>query len=162
MTPDELSRALSAALHAAVADGSLALPADAVPASVHVERPRQREHGDWSTNVAMQLGKRAGTTPRALAEDLAARLVATPGVARADVAGPGFLNITLDVAAAAELARTIVRSGTAYGRGTPRRASTSTSSSSRPTRRDRSTSAASGGPPSATRSHGCWRRRARA
>ncbi|WP_125776804.1 arginine--tRNA ligase [Antribacter gilvus] len=116
MTPDELSRALSAALAAAVADGTLALPADAIPASVHVERPRQREHGDWATNVALQVAKKAGTTPRALAEDLAARLSATPGVKSVDVAGPGFLNITLDAAAAGELARSIVEAGADYGR----------------------------------------------
>ncbi|AEG45038.1 arginine--tRNA ligase [Isoptericola variabilis] len=116
MTPDELSRALSAALAAAVADGTLALPADAVPASVHVERPRQREHGDWATNVALQLAKKAGTTPRALAEDLAARLGATAGVKAVEVAGPGFLNITLDAAAAGGLARAIVEAGAEYGR----------------------------------------------
>lgn len=117
MTPTELSEALSAALAAAVADGTLALPADAVPASVHVERPRQREHGDWATNVALQLAKKAGTTPRALAEDLAVRLGATPGISAVSVAGPGFLNITLDAAAAGELARTVVEAGAAYGRG---------------------------------------------
>ncbi|PZR52060.1 arginine--tRNA ligase [Xylanimonas oleitrophica] len=117
MTPDELSGALSAALASAVADGTLALPADAIPASVHVERPRQREHGDWATNVALQLAKKAGTTPRALAEDLARRLEATPGVKAVDVAGPGFLNITLDAAAAGELARAVVTAGPAYGRG---------------------------------------------
>lgn len=116
MTPTELSEALSAALAAAVADGTLALPADAVPASVHVERPRQREHGDWATNVALQLAKKAGTTPRALADDLAARLGSTPGIASVSVAGPGFLNITLDAAAAGELARTIVEAGESYGR----------------------------------------------
>jgi arginyl-tRNA synthetase len=116
VTPDQLSQALSAALASAVADGTLALEADAVPASVHVERPRQREHGDWATNVALQLAKRAGTTPRALAEDLAARLGATPGVKAVDVAGPGFLNITLDTGAAGELARTIVVAGGEYGR----------------------------------------------
>ena len=117
MTPTELSEALSAALAAAVADGTLALSADALPASVHVERPRQREHGDWATNVALQLAKKAGTTPRVLAEDLAARLGETPGIKSVGVAGPGFLNITLDVGAAGELARTIVETGATYGRG---------------------------------------------
>ncbi|MGN6238917.1 MAG: arginine--tRNA ligase [Cellulosimicrobium cellulans] len=116
MTPDELSEALSAALAAAVADGTLALDPTAVPERVHVERPRQREHGDWATNVALQLAKKAGTTPRALAEDLATRLAATPGIKAVDVAGPGFLNITLDAAAAGELARAIVEAGPAYGR----------------------------------------------
>ncbi|MEV7961818.1 arginine--tRNA ligase [Oerskovia paurometabola] len=115
MTPNELSEALSAALASAVADGTLALPADAVPTSVHVERPRQREHGDWATNVALQLAKKAGVAPRVLAEDLAQRLAAHPGVKSVDIAGPGFLNITLDAAAAGELARTIITQGATYG-----------------------------------------------
>ncbi|MFF3063226.1 arginine--tRNA ligase [Oerskovia sp. NPDC057915] len=115
MTPNELSQALSAALASAVADGTLALPADAVPASVHVERPRQREHGDWATNVALQLAKKAGVAPRVLAEDLAQRLAAHPGIKSVDIAGPGFLNITLDAAAAGELARTILAQGATYG-----------------------------------------------
>ena len=116
MTPDELSGALSATLASAVADGTLALPADAVPTSVYVERPRQREHGDWATNVALKLAKQAGTTPRALADELAKRLSATPGITSVDVAGPGFLNITLDAAAAGEIARSIVDAGASYGR----------------------------------------------
>jgi arginyl-tRNA synthetase len=117
VTPAELSQALHAVLTTAVADGAVALAADDVPASVAVERPRQREHGDWATNVALQLAKRAGTAPRALAEVLAERLRAVPGVAAVDVAGPGFLNISLDTAAAGGLARTIVEAGEAYGRG---------------------------------------------
>jgi arginyl-tRNA synthetase len=118
VTPAELSQALHAVLTAAVADGAVALAADDVPASVAVERPRQREHGDWATNVALQLAKKAGTAPRALAEVLAERLRAVPGVAAVDIAGPGFLNISLDTAAAGELARTVVEAGEAYGRGT--------------------------------------------
>jgi arginyl-tRNA synthetase len=115
VTPAQLAEAVRAALAHAVADGALPLdPAD-IPASVHLERPRQREHGDWSTNVAMQLAKKAGVAPRALADELARRLSATPGVASVDVAGPGFLNIRLDAAAAGELARTIVGAGPDYG-----------------------------------------------
>ena len=117
MTPEQLAQAITAALTQAVDDGTFALdPAD-VPATVHLERPRQREHGDWATNVALQLGKKAGTNPRAFAETLAARLTTTPGVASVDVAGPGFLNIRLDAAAAGELARAVVEAGEAYGRG---------------------------------------------
>ncbi len=116
MTPDQLAQAVRAALLHAVEDGTLALDPAAIPAEVHLERPRQREHGDWSTNVAMQLAKRAGTTPRELATDLAGRLEQTAGVAAVEVAGPGFLNIRLDAAAAGELARTIVEQGPGYGR----------------------------------------------
>ncbi|WP_066464966.1 arginine--tRNA ligase [Sanguibacter suarezii] len=117
MTPNELSAALRAALAAAIADGTLALDPQALPEQILVERPRQREHGDWATNIALQLAKKAGIAPRTLADDLAARLASTPGVKSVDVAGPGFLNITLDAAAAGELARTILTQGGEYGRG---------------------------------------------
>lgn len=116
MTPAELSEALHAVLTAAVADGAVPLPADAVPASVTVERPRSREHGDWATNVAMQVAKKAGRAPRDVAEVLATRLREVDGVAAVEVAGPGFLNITVDTAAAGALARTVVEAGEAYGR----------------------------------------------
>jgi len=99
----------------AVDDGTFALDAADIPATVHLERPRQREHGDWATNVAMQLGKKAGTNPRAFATELAARLSDVEGIASVEVAGPGFLNIRLDTAAAGELARTVVEQGTEYG-----------------------------------------------
>lgn len=117
VTPSQLADALRAALVQAVDDGTFTLAADQVPATVHLERPRQREHGDWATNVALQLAKKAGTNPRAFAEELARRLAATPGVASVEVAGPGFLNIRLDAAAAGELARSVVEAGEGYGRG---------------------------------------------
>ena len=115
VTPEELANAIHAILLAAAGDGSLDLPVEQIPVP-RVERPRNREHGDWSTNVAMQLAKRAGTGPRDLAELLASRLEALDGVASAEVAGPGFLNIRLDAASAGELARSIVEAGEAYGR----------------------------------------------
>jgi arginyl-tRNA synthetase len=118
VTPAELSEALRAVLVAAHSAGDLPLAERDLPAVVTVERPRQREHGDWASNVAMQLAKKAGLAPRALAELVAGRLAGVPGVARVDVAGPGFLNITLDTAAAGGLARTVVESGVAYGRST--------------------------------------------
>lgn len=113
MTPTELSSAVRAALAAAVDAGDLAV---AVPDEVRVERPKQREHGDWSTNVALQVAKQAGRPPREVATLLAARLAEVPGVKSVDVAGPGFLNVVLDAAAAGELARSIVEAGAAYGR----------------------------------------------
>ena len=59
MTPDLLAEAVAAAVRAAVADGDLALaPAD-IPADVVIERPRNPEHGDYATNIAMRLAKRA-------------------------------------------------------------------------------------------------------
>ena len=115
MTPEELAAAIRTILEEASAEGVLALPAAEIP-DPRVERPRNRDHGDWSTNVAMQLAKKAGTKPRDLAELLVPRLEALDGVASVEVAGPGFLNIRLDAASAGELARSIVEAGEAYGR----------------------------------------------
>ena len=115
MTPEDLSAAIRAALGDAVAEGRLSVP---VPGEVRVERPRSRDHGDWATNLALQLAKPAGLPPREIAELLAERVRKVAGVAAVDVAGPGFLNITLDAASAGELARTIVEAGDAYGTGT--------------------------------------------
>ena len=116
MTPAELSAALRTLLEDAVADGTLPLVVADLPVTVVVERPRSREHGDWATNVALQLAKKAGMPPRDLAGIVAERLRALPGIAAVELAGPGFLNITLDTAAAGELARTVVEAGAAYGR----------------------------------------------
>ena len=115
MTPEELAAAIRTILEEASTEGVLALSAAEIP-DPRVERPRNRDHGDWSTNVAMQLAKKAGTKPRDLAELLVPRLEALDGVASVEVAGPGFLNIRLDAASAGELARSIVEAGEAYGR----------------------------------------------
>ncbi len=87
-----------------------------VPDEVRVERPKNRDHGDWATNIALQLAKKAGMNPREFATVLASRLQQAEGIAAVDIAGPGFLNITLDAASAGELARTIVETGAQYGR----------------------------------------------
>lgn len=115
MTPDDLAAATRAALADLVAAGALTLD---VPQTLRVERPRQAGHGDWSTNVAMQLARQAGMPPRQLAQTLATALSSVPGIAHVEVAGPGFLNVSLEAASAGELARTIVEAGAAYGRGT--------------------------------------------
>ena len=112
MTPEELSAAIRTTLTEAIAAGDFSVD---VPAEVRVERPRNRDHGDWSTNVALQLAKGAGMPPRDVATKLAERLGQVAGVKAVDVAGPGFLNITLDAASAGELARSIVEAAGAYG-----------------------------------------------
>lgn len=114
MTPEDLSAFIRTSLKQAIAAGEVNLdPAD-LP-DVKVERPRSREHGDWATNVALQLAKKAGTNPRALAELLKGRIAGSEAIAAVDIAGPGFMNITLNAAAAGELARMIVEAGEAYG-----------------------------------------------
>ncbi len=115
MTPTELSAAVVAVVSAAVDAGELAV---AVPATVVIERPKQRDHGDYSTNVALVLAKAAGKPPRVVAELLAARLRDVAGIGAVEVAGPGFLNLTLEQGSAAGLAATIVAAGESYGTGT--------------------------------------------
>lgn len=115
MTPETLSALIADTLRALVDDGAVALP-DGPPTSVTVERPRSREHGDYATNVALQLAKKAGTNPRAFATLLAERLLADPGIEAVDVAGPGFLNITVATGAQGRVAAEIVAAGPAYGR----------------------------------------------
>ena len=114
MTPEQLSAAIVHALNSLVDEGALRLP-DGVPSTVVVERPRSREHGDYATNVALQLAKKAGVAPRDLAGLLAVRLGETDGVASVDVAGPGFLNIRVEAAAQGVVAAQVVEAGASYG-----------------------------------------------
>jgi len=85
-------------------------------AAVSVEPPRDPAHGDMATNAAMVLAKPAGLAPRALAEALAAHLARAPGVAAAEVAGPGFLNLRLEPAAWARVIPAALAEGEAFGR----------------------------------------------
>ncbi len=83
---------------------------------IALERPRNREHGDWASSVAMKFAKRIGKNPRELADTLAEKLRQVDGIADVDVAGPGFINITLNAASSGEIVRTIVEVGDAFGR----------------------------------------------
>jgi arginyl-tRNA synthetase len=84
---------------------------------VVLERPKNRDHGDWASSVALKLAKPWGLNPRDLAGELAAELSTVSGIAGVEVAGPGFINVRLDAAAAGALAKTIVDQAAAYGRG---------------------------------------------
>ncbi|MGH3385468.1 MAG: arginine--tRNA ligase [Nocardioidaceae bacterium] len=114
MTPEQLSQTILDVLGSLADEGRLNLP-DGLPAAVRVERPKAKEHGDYSTNIAMQLGKRAGRPPRELAQDIAAALTSSDGVAAAEIAGPGFINIRVEASAQGVLAREIIEAGKGYG-----------------------------------------------
>jgi len=115
VTPDQLSETLVRVLAGLVDEDAVTLP-DGVPATVVVERPKNRDHGDYATNVALQLAKKAGMPPRELAGLLAERLAATEGIASVDIAGPGFLNIRVEAGAQGAVAAQVVEAGEAYGR----------------------------------------------
>jgi arginyl-tRNA synthetase len=113
LTPADLSDAIVRILANLVAIEKL--PPAEIPSEVVIERPKNREHGDWATNVAMQLSARFGLKPRDFAELLGAELGTLEAVSKVDIAGPGFINITLSAAAAGELAKAIVEAGASYG-----------------------------------------------
>jgi arginyl-tRNA synthetase len=113
VTPEQLRDVVRAAVAAVVDRGELAV---AVPDDVLIERPKNPTHGDYATNVALRLAKPAGRSPREVAELVAAELRAHDGVASVDVAGPGFLNITLAQGALGAIAVQAVTAGDAYGR----------------------------------------------
>jgi arginyl-tRNA synthetase len=115
VTPEQLSTAIVHALTTLTERGDVTLP-DGVPASVVIERPKVKGHGDYASNVAMQLAKAAGMPPRELAEIVARHLRGAGGIRAVEIAGPGFLNIHLDSETAGRLALTIVSAGAAYGR----------------------------------------------
>ena len=113
MTPEQLNEAIVSALRALANSGVFAK--EQVPSEVVVERPKNRDHGDWATNVAMQLAGKLGINPRELAEKLAKELRETDGVESVSIAGPGFINFFVSDAAAGALAKVIVEQGDSYG-----------------------------------------------
>ena len=109
-----LAAAISAAIGAAIERGDLV---GTIPVTIPLERPKNRDHGDYATSVALQLAKPAGMSPRAVAELLQSDLLDLPEVTAVDIAGPGFINITLNRSSQAELVTTILLSPITYGTG---------------------------------------------
>ena len=115
MNPDALAEALLAVIAPLAEARREGSSAGLTAADLPLERPRNRDHGDWASNAALKLGKAVGANPREFAQEIADALAETPGVASVEVADPGFINIRLDAAAAGALAKTIVEAGAAYG-----------------------------------------------
>lgn len=111
---DSLETAILAAIKRAFERGELL---GTIPVAVSLERPKNRDHGDYATSIALQLAKAAGKLPRDVAELLRTDLETLPGVSAVDIAGPGFINITLNRSSQAELVRTILSAPTSYGSG---------------------------------------------
>ena len=111
---DQLAAQVQVAVAQAFARGEIS---GDVPSSITLERPKNRDHGDYATSIALQLAKAAGKNPREIATILQAAISSIEGVSKVDIAGPGFINITLDRASRAELVRTILSGKAEYGRG---------------------------------------------
>jgi len=115
MNPETLAEALLAVLAPIAEERRPGEPIALSASDIVFERPRNRDHGDWASNIAMRLAKPFGTNPRELAQQIADGLTQVDGVQTAEVAGPGFINIRLDAAAAGALAKLIVDAGAEYG-----------------------------------------------
>ncbi|WP_370330785.1 arginine--tRNA ligase [Mycolicibacterium hippocampi] len=113
MTPADLAELLRTTAAAVLTEH--ALDPAALPATVTVERPRNPEHGDYATNLALQLGKKVGANPRELAGWLAAALTEQHGIAAADVAGPGFVNLRIEASAQNVIVGNVIAAGAGYG-----------------------------------------------
>ena len=113
MTPADLAALLRGA--AAEVLRSRGLDPGALPAEVTVERPRNPEHGDYATNVALQVAKKVGANPRELAGWLAEALIAADGIDSAEVAGPGFVNLRINTSARGAIVTEVVAAGARYG-----------------------------------------------
>ena len=111
---DQLAASIQGLVAAAIEKGELT---GSAPESIVLERPKNRDHGDYATSVALQLAKAAGKNPREVATLLQGAIAELPGVSKVDIAGPGFINITLDRANQAELVRIILDGGKEYGHG---------------------------------------------
>ncbi|KFI69567.1 arginine--tRNA ligase [Bifidobacterium magnum] len=121
MSPEALSELISGIAHDLVANGQAGDLTDELIPSIDklaVMRPKDRAHGDWASNAAMQLAKKAGMKPRDLAQLFADRLAETEGIASVEVAGPGFINITLDSASAAVVVDEVLAQGESFGKNT--------------------------------------------
>jgi arginyl-tRNA synthetase len=111
---DQLAVDIQAAVAQAFSNGVLQGTA---PETISLERPKNRDHGDYATSIALQLAKAAGKNPREVAEILKGAISSIAGVSSVEIAGPGFINITLNRASQAELVRTILTQSEYYGRG---------------------------------------------
>lgn len=111
---EQLEAAIHAALEQAIIAGSLS---GQIPATITLERPKEREHGDYATSIALQLAKPAGKNPREVAHIICELLAGTDAISKVDIAGPGFINITLNRATQAELVTTILKAADNYGKG---------------------------------------------
>jgi len=114
LTPDDLAKIIARVLNELVASGRFA---QFEFGEVVVERPKNRDHGDWATNVAMQFAGKVDLKPREFADILAPALEEVEGIESVDVAGPGFINITLAAGAAGSIAKQIVEAGASFGLG---------------------------------------------
>ena len=111
---ESLEAEIKAAIEQAISNGEIV---GVAPQQIVLDRPKNRDHGDYATSIALQLAKPAGKNPREVAQIIIDQLEGASGISKLEIAGPGFINITLNRTNQAELVTTILKSGKGFGYG---------------------------------------------
>ena len=112
MTPEELSKTIKKSLESLISAKKIAV--SDIP-EIKIERPKNKDHGDYASNIALMVAKPAGVNPREVAQLLVDELSKTPAFKKVEIAGPGFLNFTLESASLGEVVKTIIKEANKYG-----------------------------------------------
>ena len=112
MTPEELSKTIKKSLESLISAKKIAV--SDIP-EIKIERPKNKDHGDYASNIALMVAKPAGVNPREVAQLLVDELSKNPAFKKVEIAGPGFLNFTLESASLGEVVRTIIKEANKYG-----------------------------------------------
>ena len=112
MTPEELSKTIKKSLESLISAKKIAVKD--IP-EIKIERPKNKDHGDYASNIALMVAKPAGVNPREVAQLLVDELSKNPAFKKVEIAGPGFLNFTLESASLGEVVRTIIKEANKYG-----------------------------------------------
>ena len=112
MTPEELSKTIKKSLESLISAKKIAV--NDVP-EIKIERPKSKDHGDYASNIALMVAKPAGVNPREVAQLLVDELSKNSAFKKVEIAGPGFLNFTLESASLGEVVRTIIKEANKYG-----------------------------------------------
>ena len=110
---EQLEETIKEAISRAIQAKSLS---GAVPDSIKLERPKERSHGDYATSIALQIAKPMGKNPREVAQVIVDQLTGIENISKVEIAGPGFINLTLNRASQAQLVETIVAAKDLFGK----------------------------------------------
>ncbi|MFM1826505.1 MAG: hypothetical protein RLZZ37_1140 [Actinomycetota bacterium] len=113
MTPEELSNLIKSAVESLIS--AQKIDKIEIP-EIKIERPKSKDHGDFASNIALALSKPVGKNPREVAQILIDELKNEKSIKKIEIAGPGFLNFTLDSASLGELARVIIEKASEFGK----------------------------------------------
>jgi len=112
---EQLEATIKEAISRAIQVNSLS---GVVPDAIKLERPKDRTHGDYATSIALQIAKPMGKNPREVAQLIADQLIGAESISKVEIAGPGFINLTLNRTSQAQLVETVIKAADSFGKST--------------------------------------------